>query len=326
MTAQHLDDRILRRFSVCGSSPPIRPSLRYSSRRLEMPEAMAVLVAKLHAAYSAVIGWLVFSFRSLFRVLHLGTISWYGVPFFRDRRSLLPVYSATSLRALEDPLDKLTVVLDLDETLVSARLAPSLPATLRDQAIEAGVKCFDMEFLVMDEEVEENQKKVHLTILERPGLQEFLYQISEFAYIVLYTAAHEDYARPVVDRIDADNRFIHRLYRPATINTKYSNYVKDLSLISEDLSRIVIVDNNPFSFLLQPRNGIPCVPFNAEEYFDKQLMEVILPLLKRLSLAKDVRPLLYKRFRMPEWFEKHGIPSSWMHEMCGEELTDLQSR
>ena len=37
------------------------------------------------------------------------------------------------------------MVLDLDETLVCAYESSSLPATLRTQAIEAGLHCFDME-------------------------------------------------------------------------------------------------------------------------------------------------------------------------------------
>ncbi|OIT07945.1 hypothetical protein A4A49_00788 [Nicotiana attenuata] len=91
---------------------------------------------------------------------------------------------------------------------------------------------------------------------------------------------------------------------------EYREHVKDLSCISKDLSRIVIVDNNPFSFLLQPLNGIPCIPFAAGQPHDIQLLEVILPLLKHLSQQKDVRPVLYERFHMPEWFQKHGIPAS----------------
>jgi carboxy-terminal domain RNA polymerase II polypeptide A small phosphatase len=47
--------------------------------------------------------------------------------------------------------------------------------------------------------------------------------------------------------------------------------VKDLSCLTSDFSRIVIVDNNPFSFLLQPLNGIPCVPFSATQGGDNQV-------------------------------------------------------
>ena len=47
--------------------------------------------------------------------------------------------------------------------------------------------------------------------------------------------------------------------------------MKDLSCLSKDLSRVVIVDNSPFSFLLQPLNGIPCVPFSARLPYDEQV-------------------------------------------------------
>lgn len=121
---------------------------------------------------------------------------------------------------------------------------------------------------------------------------------------------------------------------------EYREHVKDLSCLQRDLSRIVIIDNNPFSFLLQPLNGIPCIPFSPAQPSDNQvetsllimafsnemvhsiryslalcsvmcllqLLEVLLPLLKLLALEKDVRPVLYDKFHMPEWFQVHGIP------------------
>ncbi|KAI3470883.1 hypothetical protein Pfo_027546 [Paulownia fortunei] len=215
-------------------------------------------------------------------------------------------------RVIDDApsLEKLTVVLDLDETLVCAYETSSLPAMLCSRATEAGLKWFELECISSDKEFEGKPKINYVTVFERPGLKDFLNQLSEFADLVLFTAGIEGYARPLVDRIDVENRFSHRLYRPSTISTEYREHVKDLSCLSKDFCRIVIVDNNPFSFLLQPLNGIPCVPFSAGQPQDEQLLEVILPLLKHLSLQRDVRPMLYEKFHMPEWFEKHGIPAS----------------
>ncbi|MFQ6647220.1 hypothetical protein Gotur_019316 [Gossypium turneri] len=247
----------------------------------------------------------------------------------------------------EDRIEKLTVVLDLDETLVCAYETSSLPPALRSQATDAGLKWFELECVSSDKEFEGKPKISYVTVFERPGLQEFLNQLSEFAELVLFTAGLEGYARPLVDRIDAENRFSHRLYRPSTICTgslhfiayvmlmilfgdtsapeihegenldvlklfldEFREHVKDLSCLSKNLCRTVIVDNNPFSFLLQPLNGIPCIPFSAGQPHDTQLLDVLLPLLKHLSLEKDVRPFLYDRFHMPEWFQKQGIPSS----------------
>ncbi|OIW16192.1 hypothetical protein TanjilG_18907 [Lupinus angustifolius] len=208
------------------------------------------------------------------------------------------------------PSQKLLVVLDLDETLVCAYETSSLPAALRNQAIEAGLNWFELECVSSDKEGEGKPKINYVTVFERPGLKEFIRQLSEFADLVLFTAGLEGYARPLVDRIDIENRFSLRLYRPSTTSTEYREHVKDLTYISKDLCRIVIVDNNPFSFLLQPVNGIPCIPFSAGQPHDTQLLDVILPLLKQLSEQKDVRPMLYEKFHMPDWFQKQGIPAS----------------
>ncbi|CAM8892187.1 unnamed protein product [Rhodiola kirilowii] len=208
--------------------------------------------------------------------------------------------------------EKFTVVLDLDETLVCAYETSSLPAVLRSQATEAGLTWFELECLSSDKESDGKPKLSYVTVFERPGLHEFLKQLSQFAELVLFTAGLEGYASPLVDRIDEDKVFGLRLYRPSTISTEYRDHVKDLSSISKDLSRIVIVDNNPFSFLLQPLNGIPCIPFSAGQPQDVQLLDSLLPLLKYLSEQRDVRPVLHERFHMPEWFQKHGIPAtSW---------------
>lgn len=56
---------------------------------------------------------------------------------------------------------------------------------------------------------------------------------------------------------------------------EYREHVKDLSCLSKNLSQIVIVDNNPFSFLLQPLNGITCVPFSAGQPYDDQVLQIL---------------------------------------------------
>ncbi|CAI0415916.1 unnamed protein product [Linum tenue] len=207
-------------------------------------------------------------------------------------------------------LHRLTVVLDLDETLICAYETSSLPPALKSQAIEGGLKWFELECISSDKEFDGKPKINYVTVFERPGLHDFLKQLSEFADLVLFTAGLEGYARPLVDIIDKENLFSLRLYRPSTISTEYREHVKDLTCISNDACRVVIVDNNPFSFLLQPLNGIPCVPFSAGQPHDTQLLDVILPLLKQLSQQIDVRPVLYERFHMPEWFQRQGIPAT----------------
>lgn len=282
-------------------------------------------------AWKVVVGWMCFLLQVVLQILR-GTPSWAQLLSYVGLRHPLLSSSSTSaatsaaasipfvpLSTEEVPTDtpppcrkespdKLIVVLDLDETLVCAYETSSLPTLVRSQAIEYGIKCFELECTSSDKEVDGKQKVNHVTVFERPGLDEFLQQTSEFADLILFTAGLEGYAKPLVDKIDVHKRFICRLYRPSTVATEYREHVKDLSCLTKDFSRIVLVDNNPFSFLLQPMNGIPCMPFSATQGGDNQLLGVILPLLKQISLQEDVRPLLYETFHMPEWFQKHGIP------------------
>lgn len=222
----------------------------------------------------------------------------------QEYRDLLPPRSA------HEDANKLTVVLDLDETLVCAYESAGLPHFLDAQSTQLGIKSFELQCISIDKDGEGKQKINHVTVYERPGLQEFLTRTSEFAELVIFTAGLEGYARPLVDKIDPQKRISARLYRPATVNTKYREHVKDLSRLARDLRRTVIIDNNPFSFLLQPLNGIPCVSFTGAHSDDNQLLQVLLPLLKHLATQEDVRPVLYERFYMPAWFEKRGIPAS----------------
>ncbi|KAM5560436.1 carboxy-terminal domain RNA polymerase II polypeptide A small phosphatase 1 [Rosa sericea] len=293
-------------------------------------QAAEVYEPKPLQVWRALMNWLGFFFQIIVQILR-------GAPCLAHLLSYVPLLasSSSSFRPLpvnEIPLNdtsssahanlengvvtddhrlqKLTVVLDLDETLVCAYETSSLPAIVRTQATDAGLKWFEIECVSSDKESDGKPKISYVTVFERPGLHEFLKRICEFADLVLFTAGLEGYARPLVDRIDVENRFKLRLYRPSTVTTENRDHVKDLSCISKDLCRVVIVDNNPFSFLLQPVNGVPCIPFSAGHPYDDQLLEVLLPLLQHLAQQKDVRPVLYERFHMPEWFQMHGITIS----------------
>ncbi|KAF4353395.1 hypothetical protein F8388_016338 [Cannabis sativa] len=325
----------------------------------ELTQAEVVYLPRTVQVWRALLNWLGFFFQIFLRILralgHLPLISSSSTsassPSFKPLPVIelpdhdLPPDSTVQIATVHDSnsdsdhrTQKLTVVLDLDETLVCAYETSSLPVGIRNQATEAGLKWFELECFSSDKECEGRPKVNYVTVFERPGLHEFLKQLGTFADLVLFTAGLEGYARPLVDRIDEENLFCRRLYRPSTTSTRpqlmtfssncgiiteniqvgharisdwleYREHVKDLTGLAKDMCRIVIVDNNPFSFLLQPVNGIPCIPFTAGQPHDTQLLDVLLPLLKELSEQKDVRPALYEKFHMPEWFQKHGIPS-----------------
>ncbi|KAL0044617.1 hypothetical protein WJX82_002935 [Trebouxia sp. C0006] len=204
---------------------------------------------------------------------------------------------------------KLTVVLDLDGTLISSftpRRAPRLPPGSTSYVVGKGGRL--------------NPQGVF--VVERPGLQEFFRQLSTFAEIVLFTAGLEDYARPIVDALDHNYRFCfqgRRLYRPATVSCDLYPCIKDLSRLGRDLKRTVLIDDTPLAFLNQPDNGIPIYGFRGD-VDDRMLTEAMLPLLESLADAQDVRPALHKRFGMPQWFRAQGVPVKLMRPASTPEV------
>jgi len=207
---------------------------------------------------------------------------------------------------------KLTVVLDLDETLVLACRVNQVPGSVMINKLE-NVK------LTCDTG---NGRREKLIVFLRPGLKDFLHRLSVFAELILFSAAVGSYGNALLDLIDPTRTlFSRRLFRESTVCSGVYRYVKDLTKLGRDLNRTVIVDNRAFSFLLQPRNGIKCRAFRGDAN-DRELSSIILPLLESLSKLKDVRPILHTTFRMEKWFESKGlmmgtIPSfSSMSERC----------
>ena len=77
--------------------------------------------------------------------------------------------------------------------------------------------------------------------------------------------------------------FDYRLYRNHTTIIG-RDFVKDLSKLGRDLSRIIIVDNMAQNFRLQKENGITIKSFWGKEVDDRALID-LLPIL--LNIAKN---------------------------------------
>jgi TFIIF-interacting CTD phosphatase-like protein len=44
-----------------------------------------------------------------------------------------------------------------------------------------------------------------------------------------------------------------------------SVYIKDLSILKNcSIKKIIIVDDNPISYILNPENGVPIIPFEGQ--------------------------------------------------------------
>ena len=158
------------------------------------------------------------------------------------------------------PLDtkkyKYSLILDLDETLV--------------HYIE-----------------EENRAYVQV----RPYADFFLNEMAKYFELVIFTAAAEDYADIVLNELDKNKVINYKLYRKHTEQIN-GVFIKDLSKLGRDLSKILIVDNNKDNFSLQPENGLHICSFIGDQN-DDELYNLSNDLMKIVECKKnDIRPVI----------------------------------
>ena len=107
--------------------------------------------------------------------------------------------------------------------------------------------------------------------------------------VIVFTAATEDYANPIIDAIEKKGiKFEHRLYRIHTVVIS-NDFVKDLNRLGRDMGRIIIVDNMEQNYKLQPENGITIRPFWGKDANDMALIDLLGILIDIAKKNMDVR-------------------------------------
>ena len=169
-----------------------------------------------------------------------------------ERNKVKPPY----LPPLDTKKYKYSLILDLDETLV--------------HYIE-----------------EENRAYVQV----RPYADFFLNEMAKYFELVIFTAAAEDYADIVLNELDKNKVINFKLYRKHTEQIN-GVFIKDLSKLGRDLTKILIVDNNKDNFSLQPENGLHICSFIGDQN-DDELYNLSSDLMKIEKKKKnDIRPVI----------------------------------
>jgi len=167
---------------------------------------------------------------------------------------------------------KKTLVLDIDETLVHSSFFP-----------------FEKNDLVLN--VNFDGIFYNIYVLVRPGVEQFIKNISKYFEVITFTASIPAYASPLLDILDKERNIQHRLYRE---HCTFVNgvFVKDLKRLNRNLKDVIIVDNSPLAFAFDSDNGLPILSW-FDDPIDKELMN-IQPLLEFLANTKDVRKYIKK--------------------------------
>ena len=200
-----------------------------------------------------------------------------------------PSHAGRQIISPEEPkMAPLTVVLDLDETLVhsifhngdnSYRQIEARQKQVRHDKVQS----FNLRLADGDA----------VTVNKRPKLAAFLKSMETEFHAQVFTAALSCYAEPVLNKLDPKRTvFKRRLYREGCTPTGTGAFAKDLTLHFKDLSRVVLVDNNPLSLMRQPDNGLLVPSFFDDPNDD--VLPTVLDFLRQLAKEKDIRPVIRK--------------------------------
>ena len=199
--------------------------------------------------------------------------------------------------------NKKILLLDLDETLIHADFLEDLAQNENyNNPYDAIISFYTMEEptnnnlnsndntdnnTTDDESKDDSCEKVlnKVGIFLRPKVKEFLQEMSKCFLIGIFTASIPEYADAAINYLDPDEKYIKfKLYRNDCVNVCDMLRVKDLSIFGEEnLDKIVLLDNNIYSFTAQMSNGILINSFFCDKSDDelsnvrKYLVEYILP-------------------------------------------------
>ena len=206
--------------------------------------------------------------------------------------------------------DKKILVLDLDETLIHADFDEEF-SNKENIKYDAKVSFYseensekrekrenfekdedDESIITEDDSKDLSSSKILNTvgIFLRPGVKQFLEEVSKYFEVGIFTASVPEYADAVINYLDPENKFIKfRLYRNNCINVKDLLRVKNLKIFQNiSLKKIILVDNNMYSFAPQLNNGVLINSFIYDKD-DNELSNVLSYLLNYILPAEDVR-------------------------------------
>jgi len=136
---------------------------------------------------------------------------------------------------LEQPADKLVLVIDLDETLVYALRKDRAPPPVLSAAEETpGLAYCDCSTVVLGDE--------SFDVLLRPGAVEFLHRMAKHYEIFLYTMGTHEYVAQILPVLDPDGD-VFPAGHVCVWTPEHDRTTKELGRVGADERQVVILDD-----------------------------------------------------------------------------------
>jgi len=193
---------------------------------------------------------------------------------------------------------KMTVVLDMDETLIHSVFLKDIMNQIHGNTKKGNKSVHTVDEPMIIWRLKQEADIIidiygGVAVFLRPGVHRFLLKLSEMCEVVLWTAAQREYAEEVLNYLDPDGEFIpirNRLYRSDTIEGHDQERLKDLRLLGRDMKRTVLIDNSLVAVRAAPNNTLLVEDFFGDPC-DEQL-ESIWDFVAALNDLSDIRTAL----------------------------------
>lgn len=81
------------------------------------------------------------------------------------------------------------------------------------------------------------------------SITKLLAQVCKWYKVVIFTASVQEYADPVIDWLEQERQYFSGRYYRQHCTFRNGAYIKDISQVEPDLSRVMILDNSPISYV-----------------------------------------------------------------------------
>lgn len=148
-------------------------------------------------------------------------------------------------------------------------------------------------------------------VAKRPGAELFLFYAAQMFEVVVFSSLPQHEGDALVKKLDPFGCISYSLFRFATTHTANGVYLKDLSKINRDLSKVIVLGHDKAGFSAQTENFVQMREWNGDAK-DRALEESIDYLeMLAFSRLKDLRPAIKYQSKkvFPDEFEKEQADS-----------------
>ena len=154
-----------------------------------------------------------------------------------------PSYSAQPPSQASSRLTQKTLVIDLDETLIHSlakggRMSSGHMVEVKlNTTVGYGGATLGP------------QHPILYYVHKRPHCDDFLRKVCKWYNLIVFTASVQEYADPVIDWLEQERKYFSARYYRQHCTFRNGAYIKDLSSVEPDLSKVMILDNSPLSYI-----------------------------------------------------------------------------